>query len=59
MPKKKFTKKQTKRLLNVVRRNLYKLMIDRLEHGTKSEVKITFDKLKQFRRTIANAEDKL
>ena len=59
MPRKKLTKTQVRRLLNVLRRDLYRLMIDRLEHGTKSEIKITFDKLKLFRRTIANAQDKI
>jgi len=48
MPKKKLTKTQVRRLINVVRRDLYRLMIDRLEHGTKSDMKMTFNKIEEF-----------
>ena len=59
MPKKKLTKTQVRRLINVVRRDLYRLMIDRLEHGTKSDMKMTFNKVEEFYTAIGKAQDKI
>jgi|TARA_R110002020_G_scaffold164779_1_gene351758 hypothetical protein len=59
MPKKKQTKTRVRRLINVVRRDLYLLMIDRLNFGTKSEVKMTFNKIEEFYTAIGKAQDKI
>ena len=59
MPKKKLTKTQVRRLINVVSRDLYRLMIDRLQHGTKSDMKMTFHKIEEFYQLVRKAQDKI
>ena len=59
MPSKKQTKTQVRKKINVIRRALYLLMIDRLNFGTKSEVKMTFNKIEEFYTAIGKAQDKI
>ena len=59
MPSKKQTKTQVRKKINVIRRALYLLMIDRLNFGTKSEVKMTFNKVEEFYTAIGKAQDKI
>ena len=59
MPKKKLTKTQVRKKINVIRRALYLLMIDRLNFGTKSDVKMTFNKIEEFYTAIGKAQDKI
>jgi|TARA_R110002074_G_scaffold368196_1_gene542622 hypothetical protein len=59
MPSKKQTKTQVRKKINVIRRALYLLMIDRLNFGTKSDVKMTFNKIEEFYTAIGKAQDKI
>ena len=59
MPSKKQTKTQVRKKINVTRRALYLLMIDRLNFGTKSDVKMTFNKIEEFYTAIGKAQDKI
>ena len=59
MPGKKQSKTQVRKKINVIRRALYLLMIDRLNFGTKSEVKMTFNKVEEFYTAIGKAQDKI
>jgi len=59
MPKKKLTKTQVKRLLNNANASIYKLALDRLQHGTGSLIPITFKKLETMLGDISRALDKL
>ena len=59
MPSKKQTKTQVRKKINVIKRALYLLMIDRLNFGTKSDVKMTFNKIEEFYTAIGKAQDKI
>ena len=59
MPKKKLTKTQVKRLLNTSNAEIYKLALDRLQHGTGSLIPITFKKLETMLGDLNRALDKL
>ena len=52
MPKKKLTKAQIKRKLKTVKNAMYDLMLDRLNYGTDSFYKGTFDSLNKMHRVI-------
>tara|TARA_R100001463_G_C3540196_1_gene222348 strand:+ start:2328 stop:2507 length:180 start_codon:yes stop_codon:yes gene_type:complete len=59
MPKKKLTKTQVKRLLNSANAAIYKLALDRLQHGTGSLIPISFKKLETMLGDLGRAIDKL
>jgi len=59
MGKRKLTKTQVKRLLNSANASIYKLALDRLQHGTGSLIPITFKKLETMLGDISRALDKL
>ena len=59
MGKRKLTKTQVKRLLNSANASIYKLALDRLQHGTGSLNPITFKKLETMLGDISRALDKL
>jgi len=59
MPKKKLTKSQVKRLLNSANATVYKLALDRLQHGTVSLIPISFKKLELMLVDINRALDKI
>jgi len=59
MVKRKLTKTQVKRLLNSANASIYKLALDRLQHGTGSLIPITFKKLEGMLGDISRALDKL
>jgi len=59
MPKKKLTKTRVKQLLNSANASIYKLALDRLQHGTGSLIPITFKKLETMLGDISRALDKL
>lgn len=59
MAKKKLTKTQVKRLLNTSNAAIYKLALDRLQHGTGSLIPITFKKLETMLGDLNRALDKL
>jgi len=59
MARKKLTKTQVKRLLNNANASIYKLALDRLQHGTGSLIPITFKKLETMLGDISRALDKL
>ena len=59
MPKKKLTKTRVKTLLTSANASVYKLALDRLQHGTSSLVPISFKKLETMLTDINRALDKL
>ena len=59
MPKKKLNKTQVKRLLNSANASIYKLALDRLQHGTGSIIPISFKKLETMLGDLGRAIDKL
>jgi len=59
MPKKKLTKTRVKQLLNSANASIYKLALDRLQHGTGSLIPISFKKLEAMLGDITRALDKL
>ena len=59
MPKKKLTKAQVKRLLNSANASIYRLALDRLQHGTASLIPISFKKLETMLGDLGRAIDKL
>jgi len=58
MPRKKLTKARVKSLLNSANASLYKLALDRLQHGTGSLVPISFKKLEEMLATVLRAINK-
>ena len=59
MPKKKLTKAQVKRKIKTMNRALYDLMIDRMAYTSKSECKMTFEKMMSFKKYATSAADKV
>jgi len=59
MPRKKLTKAQVKRLLNSANASVYKLALDKLQHGTGSFVPVSFKKLETMLADINRALTKL
>ena len=59
MAKKKLTKTRVRQLLNSANASVYKLALDRLQHGTGSLIPITFKKLEAMLGDITRALDKL
>ena len=59
MPKKKLTKSRVKTLLGSANASIYKLALDRLQHGTASLIPISFKKLETMLGDIGRALDKL
>ena len=59
MPKKKLTKAQVKRKIKTMNRVLYDLMIDRMAYTSKSECKMTFEKMMSFKKYATSAADKV
>ena len=59
MPRKKLTKAQVKRKIKTMNRVLYDLMIDRMAYTSKSECKMTFEKMMSFKKYATSAADKV
>jgi len=59
MPRKKLTKAQVKRLLNSANASVYKLALDKLQHGTGSFNPISFKKLELMLTDINRALTKM
>jgi hypothetical protein len=59
MARKKLTKTRVRLLLNSANASVYKLALDRLQHGTGSLIPITFKKLEAMLGDITRALDKL
>ena len=59
MPKKKLTKAQVKRKIKTINKTLYDLMIDRMAYTSKSECKMTFEKMMSFKKYATSASDKI
>ena len=59
MPKKKLTKTRVRSLLGSANASIYKLALDRLQHGTGSLIPISFKKLETMLADINRALDKL
>ena len=60
MPRnKKLNKTRVRSLLNSANASIYKLALDRLQHGTGSLIPITFKKLEAMLGDISRALDKL
>jgi hypothetical protein len=59
MPRKKLTKSQVKRLLNAANASVYKLALDKLQHGTGSFIPVSFKKLETMLADINRALTKL
>jgi hypothetical protein len=59
MPKKKLTKARVKNLLGSANASIYKLALDRLQHGTGSLIPISFKKLETMLGDLGRAIDKL
>ena len=56
---KKLTKTRVRSLMNSANASIYKLALDRLQHGTGSLIPITFKKLEAMLGDISRALDKL
>jgi len=59
MPRKKLTKAQVKRLLNSANASVYKLALDKLQHGPSSFNPISFKKLETMLTDINRALTKM
>jgi len=59
MARKKLTKTRVRQLLNSANASIYKLALDRLQHGTGSLIPITFKKLEGMLGDITRALDKI
>jgi hypothetical protein len=59
MPKKKLNKTRVKALLNSANTSIYKLALDRLQHGTGSLIPISFKKLEAMLGDITRALEKM
>ncbi len=59
MPKKKLTKTQVKNAFDSMARITYKLAIDKMGHGTKSNIPMSFDALSNLNNKIIRTRDKL
>ena len=59
MPAKKINKQKVRILLRSANASVYKLALDRLQHGTGSLIPITFKKLETMLGDLNRALDKL
>ena len=59
MARKKLTKTRVRLLLNSANASVYKLALDRLQHGTASLIPISFKKLEAMLGDLNRALDKL
>ena len=59
MPRKILTNPQLRRKSATIIKSLYTIMIDKLEHGTKSRWPMSFNKTKEIREALLRAHVKI
>ena len=59
MARKKMTKAQVRKTMQSAKNALYKLFMDKFDHGTKSEVTLSTKKLEEMYFPLMRAKDKL